>query len=109
MRRLPSILPAGFLAFLTLGAAPASAQTPAAVVQPAQLRASFDDRAIPQAGRSPFESPPTFQVGYRVYGSIDVIRLTASETFNAVIGKDQITAFGAGLELTGRVAFFRFA
>jgi opacity protein-like surface antigen len=111
MRRLSSILPAGSLALLTLAAAPASAQTAATLARPAQLQVSFDDRAIQQGGRSPFQSPPMFQFGYRVYGSIDVIRLTASKTFNAVIGKDQITAFGAGFEITGRAccAFFRFA
>ncbi|HET9369538.1 MAG TPA: hypothetical protein VFO19_04800 [Vicinamibacterales bacterium] len=110
MRRFSSILAAGLLA-ITAAAAPAAAQTGTPVVQPDRLRASFDPQTSAQGQRSPFASPPMFQVGVRVFGSIDVIQLTASDTFNAVIGKDQILAFGGGLEITGRGrgAFFRFA
>ena len=111
MRRLTFVVTSGLLWVVALAVAPAAAQTTATLVQPARLQASFADQAVPQGPRSPFSPPPMFQVGYRLYGSIDFIRVTATDTFNAVIGKDQITAFGGGFEITGidRGAFFRFA
>ena len=95
MRRLFSILSAGLLA-ITAAAAPVAAQTGTPVVHPDRLRASFDPQTSSQGQRSPFASPPTFRVGVRVFGSIDVIQLAASDTFSSAVPPICLHAYSGG-------------
>jgi len=53
----------------------------------------------PAARRRPVQAPPRKGIGYRVYFATDFTAMRAADTFAAVTGSSEVTAFGGAAEV----------
>jgi len=102
MRRL---LCAAGLAVVVATAVPASAQAPAGAEPDRGIALAPD--ASPRADAAPVQvlrpgPPPAYQVGTRAFFLYDALTMRATDTFNAVLGKDRLYGWGGGIDIMRR-------
>lgn len=111
MRRLA--LAAGVVA-VTAGASPVFAQMP--LRDSASMGAEAAPPTISLRAESPVQvvrpgPPPAYEIGTRAFFLYDSLTMRATDTFNAVLGKERLYGWGGGLDITQRDGgvFFRVA